>query len=160
MIGIFLGIFINSHVVMNRDWFRLGGRGCSKWICTSIKTNMFLKVRDDVLKHQDMYSLLYVPHPFVIPGGRFREFYYWWVALSFFFLFSFSSVCSLFIFCSLSFSPRFLFISPLSSLSLLFSISSSLWVSLLSSLYLFFHPFSVSSLSSSLMFWGINRKTV
>uniref|UniRef100_A0A0N5A169 Trehalase n=1 Tax=Parastrongyloides trichosuri TaxID=131310 RepID=A0A0N5A169_PARTI len=35
------------------------------------------KVKDDVRDHQDRYSLLYVPHPFVIPGGRFREFYYW-----------------------------------------------------------------------------------
>ncbi|KAF8365850.1 tre-1 [Pristionchus pacificus] len=35
------------------------------------------RVRDDVHKNQDLYSLLYVPHPFVIPGGRFREFYYW-----------------------------------------------------------------------------------
>ncbi|KJH47905.1 alpha,alpha-trehalase [Dictyocaulus viviparus] len=23
------------------------------------------------------FSLIYVPHPFIIPGGRFREFYYW-----------------------------------------------------------------------------------
>uniref|UniRef100_A0A158P8D9 Trehalase n=1 Tax=Angiostrongylus cantonensis TaxID=6313 RepID=A0A158P8D9_ANGCA len=35
------------------------------------------RVRDDVRRHQDHYSLLYVPHPFIIPGGRFREFYYW-----------------------------------------------------------------------------------
>ncbi|EFO15264.1 hypothetical protein LOAG_13249 [Loa loa] len=28
-------------------------------------------------------SLIEVPHPFIIPGGRFREFYYWdayWIA--------------------------------------------------------------------------------
>lgn len=36
-----------------------------------------LQIRDDVRINQDRYSLLYVPHPFVIPGGRFREFYYW-----------------------------------------------------------------------------------
>lgn len=35
------------------------------------------QVKDDVRTHQDRYSLLYVPHPFIIPGGRFREFYYW-----------------------------------------------------------------------------------
>jgi alpha,alpha-trehalase len=35
------------------------------------------RVKDDVRQHQELYSLLYVPHPFVIPGGRFREFYYW-----------------------------------------------------------------------------------
>uniref|UniRef100_A0A915PSU2 Trehalase n=1 Tax=Setaria digitata TaxID=48799 RepID=A0A915PSU2_9BILA len=34
-------------------------------------------VKDDVRYHQELYSLLYVPHPFIIPGGRFREFYYW-----------------------------------------------------------------------------------
>lgn len=27
--------------------------------------------------HQSRYSLIYVPHEFIIPGGRFREFYYW-----------------------------------------------------------------------------------
>lgn len=36
------------------------------------------QVREDVRVNQDRYSLLYVPHPFIIPGGRFREFYYWW----------------------------------------------------------------------------------
>ncbi|TKR96298.1 hypothetical protein L596_010340 [Steinernema carpocapsae] len=35
------------------------------------------RVKEDVRDHQELYSLLYVPHPFVIPGGRFREFYYW-----------------------------------------------------------------------------------
>lgn len=35
------------------------------------------RVKDDVRQHQELYSLLYVPHPFIIPGGRFREFYYW-----------------------------------------------------------------------------------
>lgn len=33
------------------------------------------QVRTDVRDRQDHYSLLYVPNPFVIPGGRFREFY-------------------------------------------------------------------------------------
>ncbi|KAI1717359.1 trehalase domain-containing protein [Ditylenchus destructor] len=35
------------------------------------------RVKEDVRIHQERYSLLYVPHPFIIPGGRFREFYYW-----------------------------------------------------------------------------------
>lgn len=39
--------------------------------------NELFQVRDDVRRHQDHYSLLYVPYPFIIPGGRFREFYYW-----------------------------------------------------------------------------------
>ncbi|KFD54549.1 hypothetical protein M514_04494 [Trichuris suis] len=35
------------------------------------------KVKEDVGANQELYSLLYVPHQFIIPGGRFREFYYW-----------------------------------------------------------------------------------
>lgn len=35
------------------------------------------KVKDDVKEHPDKYSLLWVPNGFVIPGGRFRELYYW-----------------------------------------------------------------------------------
>lgn len=35
------------------------------------------KVVDDVRDNPNLYSILYVPHPTVVPGGRFREFYYW-----------------------------------------------------------------------------------
>ncbi|XP_054282635.1 trehalase-like isoform X1 [Macrosteles quadrilineatus] len=35
------------------------------------------KVKPDVKINQGLYSLLYVPNGFVIPGGRFRELYYW-----------------------------------------------------------------------------------
>jgi len=35
------------------------------------------KVKDDVRVHPDKYSLIWVPNGFVIPGGRFRELYYW-----------------------------------------------------------------------------------
>jgi len=34
-------------------------------------------IKDDVRLHPDLYSLIYVPHPIIIPGGRFREIYYW-----------------------------------------------------------------------------------
>jgi len=34
-------------------------------------------MKDDVRKHPDRYSLIHSAHPFVAPGGRFREFYYW-----------------------------------------------------------------------------------
>lgn len=27
--------------------------------------------------HPELHSILYVPNPFIVPGGRFREFYYW-----------------------------------------------------------------------------------
>ena len=35
------------------------------------------KMREDIAQHPKRHSLLYVPHPFVVPGDRFREFYYW-----------------------------------------------------------------------------------
>jgi len=35
------------------------------------------KIKDDVKNHPEMYSLMYVPNGFIIPGGRFRELYYW-----------------------------------------------------------------------------------
>ncbi|XP_045507571.1 trehalase-like isoform X4 [Colias croceus] len=35
------------------------------------------KMKDDVKLNQDLYSIIYVDNPFIVPGGRFREFYYW-----------------------------------------------------------------------------------
>lgn len=35
------------------------------------------KVSQQVFDHPDMFSLIPVPNRFVIPGGRFKEFYYW-----------------------------------------------------------------------------------
>lgn len=35
------------------------------------------KVRPEVKQHQERYSLISVPNGFIVPGGRFREFYYW-----------------------------------------------------------------------------------
>ncbi|XP_029341666.1 trehalase-like [Acyrthosiphon pisum] len=35
------------------------------------------KIKNDVRLKPSNYSLIYVPHPFIIPGGRFREIYYW-----------------------------------------------------------------------------------
>uniref|UniRef100_A0A915HQV2 Trehalase n=1 Tax=Romanomermis culicivorax TaxID=13658 RepID=A0A915HQV2_ROMCU len=34
-------------------------------------------IKYEVFLNPDRYSLLYVAHPFIVPGGRFREFYYW-----------------------------------------------------------------------------------
>nr|CAD7452624.1 unnamed protein product [Timema tahoe] len=39
--------------------------------------NLSRKMDDDVKQNQEQYSIIYVPNGFVIPGGRFREFYYW-----------------------------------------------------------------------------------
>ncbi|KAH7718594.1 Trehalase family protein, partial [Aphelenchoides avenae] len=35
------------------------------------------QVDKKVLSNPERHSLIYVPEPFVVPGGRFREFYYW-----------------------------------------------------------------------------------
>lgn len=35
------------------------------------------KMKDEVKLNQEHYSIIYVPHPVIVPGGRFREFYYW-----------------------------------------------------------------------------------
>lgn len=35
------------------------------------------KVKSDVRKNPDKYSLIYLPNGFIVPGGRFREMYYW-----------------------------------------------------------------------------------
>ncbi|XP_062275437.1 trehalase [Scomber scombrus] len=35
------------------------------------------KIRVGVKDHPELYSLIYTPHPVIVPGGRFREFYYW-----------------------------------------------------------------------------------
>ncbi|KHN84697.1 Trehalase [Toxocara canis] len=40
-----------------------------KKLCRTIKT--------EVKEHPKRYSILYVPNEFMIPGGRFRELYYW-----------------------------------------------------------------------------------
>ncbi|XP_074071309.1 trehalase [Macrotis lagotis] len=35
------------------------------------------KIKPEVLDKPDQYSLIYAAHPFIVPGGRFIEFYYW-----------------------------------------------------------------------------------
>ncbi|XP_069750778.1 trehalase [Narcine bancroftii] len=35
------------------------------------------KIKVDVQLHSELYSQIYVPNPLIVPGGRFREFYYW-----------------------------------------------------------------------------------
>ncbi|KPJ19579.1 Trehalase [Papilio machaon] len=45
---------------LNRLWLELGR-----------------KMKEDVKKNQDLYSIIYVDNPVIVPGGRFREFYYW-----------------------------------------------------------------------------------
>ncbi|KAJ9597755.1 hypothetical protein L9F63_011363 [Diploptera punctata] len=35
------------------------------------------KMKDEVKQHEELFSIIYVPHPVIVPGGRFLEFYYW-----------------------------------------------------------------------------------
>lgn len=35
------------------------------------------KMRDEVKNHTEQYSIIWIPNPVIVPGGRFREFYYW-----------------------------------------------------------------------------------
>lgn len=35
------------------------------------------RVDHEVIEHPERYSFLYVPHGFIVPGGRFKELYYW-----------------------------------------------------------------------------------
>lgn len=35
------------------------------------------KMKNDVKENPDRYSIIWVPYPAIVPGGRFREFYYW-----------------------------------------------------------------------------------
>lgn len=75
--------FLNIHDYHHRRWalhlHRIWKDLCRKVIlfCLILIVNEQFQVRDDVKHRQDHYSLLYVPHPFIIPGGRFLEFYYW-----------------------------------------------------------------------------------
>ncbi|XP_034521797.1 uncharacterized protein LOC117803322 isoform X2 [Ailuropoda melanoleuca] len=36
-----------------------------------------MEVKPEVLSHPEQFSLIYSAHPFIVPGGRFLEFYYW-----------------------------------------------------------------------------------
>lgn len=35
------------------------------------------KIKDEVKASKDLYSIIWVDNPVIVPGGRFREFYYW-----------------------------------------------------------------------------------
>ncbi|KAL1493122.1 hypothetical protein ABEB36_011243 [Hypothenemus hampei] len=35
------------------------------------------KMKEEVKHHIDQYSIIWIPNPVIVPGGRFRELYYW-----------------------------------------------------------------------------------
>lgn len=39
-------------------------------------------MKPEILSYPERFSLIYSEHPFIVPGGRFVEFYYWWVSMS------------------------------------------------------------------------------
>lgn len=39
--------------------------------------NLGRQMKKDVKENNDLYSIIYVENPVIVPGGRFREFYYW-----------------------------------------------------------------------------------
>nr|QWX20096.1 trehalase 2 [Henosepilachna vigintioctopunctata] len=50
----------------------------------SIWKTLGRKIKDEVKEHNYLYSIIWVPQPAIVPGGRFREFYYWdsyWIIL-------------------------------------------------------------------------------
>ncbi|XP_073458610.1 trehalase isoform X2 [Aquarana catesbeiana] len=50
-----------------------------KWALNlnSLWKSLGRKIKEEVKTQPDRYSLIYVPNPLIVPGGRFREFYYW-----------------------------------------------------------------------------------
>lgn len=62
--------FLNSNVKdpLLREW---GHRLNELWKLLG------RKMKEDVQKHEELYSIIWVPYPVIVPGGRFREFYYW-----------------------------------------------------------------------------------
>ncbi|CAL4122557.1 unnamed protein product, partial [Meganyctiphanes norvegica] len=54
-------------------------RDLRKWVTdlNAIWKNLGRKISPSVKEEEDLYSLIYLPNPFVVPGGRFREPYYW-----------------------------------------------------------------------------------
>ena len=49
----------------------------STWVPGPLCPLPGLQVKPEVLSHPEQFSLIYSRHPFIVPGGRFVEFYYW-----------------------------------------------------------------------------------
>lgn len=66
------------------------------------------KMKKDVQVNNDLYSIIYVDNPVIVPGGRFREFYYWdsyWIIRGLL-LSEMFNVSLLFFTCTVTLSPR------------------------------------------------------
>lgn len=72
--------WIPGDIVKNPDFLQrvkdsrlktFGKHLCDVW------THLGRKIKKDVETNPKQYSLIYLPNPFIVPGGRFREIYYW-----------------------------------------------------------------------------------
>lgn len=54
-------------------------RDAKRWVSdlNGLWKRLGRKMKSDVKTNPDKYSIIYVPNPVIVPGGRFREFYYW-----------------------------------------------------------------------------------
>lgn len=57
--------------VKDKELRRFGKDLCKTW------GHLGRKIKQDVKTNQERYSLIYLDNPFIVPGGRFRETYYW-----------------------------------------------------------------------------------
>lgn len=67
--------FTDSPSILNR----ISNPKYKKWAyeLNNIWKTLARKIKHDVKKNPKRYSLIWVPNGFIIPGGRFRELYYW-----------------------------------------------------------------------------------
>ncbi|BES96787.1 alpha,alpha-trehalase [Nesidiocoris tenuis] len=58
---------------------QIGDRSLRSWATNLNDLWKFLgrKMKEDVRVNSEHYSIIWVPNPVIVPGGRFREFYYW-----------------------------------------------------------------------------------
>lgn len=57
----------------------IGDEAFKKWglDLNAIWKQLGRKMKEEVKDNKDLYSIIWVPNPMIVPGGRFREFYYW-----------------------------------------------------------------------------------
>ncbi|CAI2351950.1 unnamed protein product [Caenorhabditis sp. 36 PRJEB53466] len=57
--------------IIDEDYRKFAAALHAKW------PTLYRKISQKVRVNPEKYSIIAVPHPFVVPGGRFREMYYW-----------------------------------------------------------------------------------
>ena len=69
-------LFLFLQYLPNAHWQDPGYRSLAKDLHGRWK-DLGRKIKSDVQASPEKYSLHYLPEPFIVPGGRFREMYYW-----------------------------------------------------------------------------------